>query len=222
MDADIAREAGGAEWQARCWRVGCQACIRLAACRLAAAARRGALARCGQQDGGAPRRVGAPRRPWADRTARLRRSAAGARHAAAGPAACPLRRQDVRQRTVLRRQGAAHHLHPVSGARLGGAARAQLPSRHRRPGSGHDRRQHVSRRRRPLSRQLVVPHGAERLQTFAELVAGRRPRRPGRRRLQHAQPVERQRRSHLRADHPLLGDRASSTWPPRRSTSSAS
>ena len=133
----------------------------------------------------------------------------GAGHAAAGPAARPLRRQDVRQRTVLRRQGAAHHLHPVSGAQLGGAARAQLPSRHRRPGSGHDRRQRVSRRRRPLPRQLVVPHGAERLQAFAEPLAGRRARRPGRRRLQHAQPVERQRRSHLRADHPLLGDRAS-------------
>ena len=33
----------------------------------------------------------------------------------------------------------------------------------------------VFRRRRPLPRQLVVPHGAERLQAIAEPLAGRRP-----------------------------------------------
>ncbi len=152
--------------------------------------------------------------------------AAGAseiRRAANGrPEALPRRRQGPSGQSRLRPGHAAHGLPEVRCRRLGTGAGGLQQHRRRRAGRAHGRRQDLQgARRRPFPRRVVVLHGAGGPEAIAQRVDRFRGRQAAPRRLQDAQPAQRQRRSDLPPRGPLHADRLATTSRRRRSTSCA-
>ena len=125
-----------------------------------------------------------------------------------GPKLTPADVKSYPDRAALRPRHAAHGLPPVRERRLGAGARGLQQHRRRSAGDRHRRRQDLQERRRALPRRVVVHDGARGVEALAEPVVRLRRREAGARRLPHAQPAERERRSDVRAHGPLLRDRA--------------
>ena len=103
------------------------------------------------------------------------------------------RRAALPECAALRSGDAPDVLHRVRECGLGGRAGGLQQHRRGRAGDGHRGWPRLPRRRRPLPRELVVRR-RQRLQAIAEPDVRLRPRRPGDRRLPHAELPERQRR----------------------------